>query len=78
MNPDLEDIKDRILEFCTHFRFDFCGKDCGVDPFNKKYFHLWCDRKTLEVHSIEEVFNTPFFCGKALKDIVDEIEITEW
>ena len=78
MKRDIEDIRDRLLEFCNMFGFDYNGHSCGVDPFNKQSFHLCCDGKVLEVHSIEDVFTTPYFGGKALKDIVDDIDIVEW
>lgn len=31
----------------------------------------------MEAHSIDEVMQTPFFDGKALEDIVDQIENVE-
>lgn len=28
-------IKSRISEIASHFTFEFNGKSCGVDPFQK-------------------------------------------
>lgn len=78
MKFDIDDIRDRILECATLFAFEYDGHLCDVDPFNRNFFRLGCDGKQIEVHSIDEVFDTPYFSGKALKEIADEIEILEW
>ena len=71
------DLKERINSLCTHIPFTYNGKDCGVDPFNEKHFDMWCGEDYMEAHSIDEVMDNPFFDGKALKDIVDQIEDVE-
>lgn len=68
-----KEIRDRINSLCTHVLFDYNGKDCGVDPFNANRFDMWYGEHCMEVHSIDEVMQTPFFDGKALQDIADQI-----
>lgn len=70
-------LKKRILEFTTLVGFDYMGKNGYVDPFNSGDFDLFYDGDTIKVDSIEKVMTTPFFDGKCLNDICDEIIITE-
>lgn len=72
-----KDLKDRINSICTHVLFDYNGKECGVDPFNEKHFDMWCGDDFMEAHSIDEVMKTPFFEGKALENIIDQLENVE-
>ena len=62
---------------CSHVLFDYHGKECGVDPFNEKHFDMWCGKDYMEAHSIDEVMNSPFFEGKTLEDIIDQLENIE-
>lgn len=71
------ELRDRIKSLCTHVLFDYNGKECGVDPFNAKHFDMWYGDTFMEAHSIDEVMKTPFFGGKALEDIVDQLESVE-
>ena len=72
-----KDLRDRINSICTHVLFDYNGKECDVDPFNEKHFDMWYGDDFMEAHGIEEVMQTPFFDGKALEDIVDQLENVE-
>lgn len=76
------DIKKRIEEMCTHFTFEYNGKRCGIDPVyipkTGDTFEMWCGDEEYTAYSIDDVMNKPFFDGKPLKGIVDEIEIDEW
>ena len=72
-----KDLRDRIKSICTHVLFDYNGKECGVDPFNEKHFDMWYGDDFMEAHGIAEVMKTPFFNGKALEDIVDQLENVE-
>ena len=70
-------IRDRIESLCTHVLFDYNGKACGVDPFDAGHFDMWCGEDFMEAHSIEEVMQEPFFEGKVMQDIIDQIENVE-
>ena len=72
-----KDLRDRINSICTHVLFDYNGKECGVDPFSEDDFDMWCGDDYMKAHSIDEVMKTPFFSGKALEDIVDQLENIE-
>ena len=52
-------------------------KRAVLTPFNTKHFDMWYGDKFMEAHSIDEVMKTPFFDGKALGDIVDQLENVE-
>jgi hypothetical protein len=71
-------IKNRINELASHFLFEYKGKECGVDPINHSNFDIWCGDNYMNAHSIDEVMETPFFEGKALNEICNEIDIVEW
>ena len=73
-----EKIKARIAEHCTLFGFEYKGKIGDVDPYSDDSYDLTYDGETINVHSIDEVMNTPYFDGKCLNEIYNEIEITEW
>lgn len=73
-----DNLKDRINSLASHILFDYNKKECGVDPINHHFFDVWYGEKTFTAQSIDEVMNTPFFDGKALNEIFDEIVITEW
>lgn len=77
MKVTANELKDRINSICTHILFDYNGKGCGVDPFSEDNFDMWCGEDTMTAKSIDEVMQTPFFNGKALQDIVDEIQNIE-
>lgn len=71
---NVEELRARIDSLCTHILFDYNGQECGVDPFSHTEYDIWYGEKSATLHSIDEVMNTPFFDGKALKDIIEHIE----
>lgn len=71
-------IKNRITEICSHFTFEYNGKNCGVDPFSMDSFDMWCGDKDMRVNNIDDVMGAAFFDGKSLAEIAEEIEIIEW
>ena len=73
-----EQIKARLLEFCTLMSFTYHGVHCDIDPFNPHLFHIMCGNEECDVHSIDDVMDSPLFSGACLRDIADEIEILEW
>lgn len=68
----IDDIK-KILE--VNFTHDYAGKHCGVDPLAADRFDAWCGDEDMEFESVEKLIEFPFFSGKTLKEICDEIEI---
>ena len=71
-------IKSRISEIASHFTFEFNGKSCGVDPFSKNKFDMWCGDNTLTVNSIDDVMDRPFFDGNCLSEICGDIKIIDF
>lgn len=73
-----EDIKSRLLEFCTLFSFFYKGIYCNIDPFSPTEFSVMCGGEEWDVDNIEDVMNKPFFVGRSLNEIYPEITIDEW
>lgn len=78
-----EKIKLRIEECATLFSFRYYGKDGNIDPYyipeSKSYeYLLYFDGSEMTVHSLDDVMTTPFFAGKSLSEIAEEIEIDEY
>lgn len=61
--------------------FSYQGKDGNIDPYfhnNGTYSYLlFFDGYEKTVYSIDDVINTPFICGKSLKDIANDIDIID-
>ena len=73
-----DSIKERINELASHFTFEYKNTACGVDPFSENDFDLWCGDNNMTAKSIDEVMTTPFFNGKSLSEIADDIEIIDF
>ena len=73
-----EQIKDVILSCLTCVEFTYHGKDCNIDPFPPRSFHLYCDGEECDVETIEDVMNTPFFDGRCLAEIAGGITDFSW
>lgn len=73
-----DDIRDRIVAMVSHVTFNYRGQDCGVDPLSRTRFDMWCGGDTMTADSIDAVMSTPFFMGKALQDISQDIAIIDW
>lgn len=78
-----EKIKNRIEQCATLFGFEYNGKEGNIDPYyipktKSNEYLLFFDGTETIVKTIDEVMNTPFVDGKSIKDIYDQIIITEW
>lgn len=73
-----DSIRARLMQFCALLAFDYRGIPCDVDPFNAGDFHMRCGDVEMDVDSIDQVMTLPFFQGRSLQEIADEIEITSW
>ena len=71
------ELRKKISSLCTHMLFEYKGHSCGVDPLAPDDFDMWCDENYMKASSIDEVMSTPFFRGRKLQDIADEIENVE-
>lgn len=71
-------IKNRIIEMCSHFTFDYNGKSCGVDPLSHTHFEMWCGDNTYIATNINEVMSIPFFVGKPLSEITNKIDVIDY
>ena len=69
----ITDIKNYLTNLTGHITFEYNGTFCGVDPIRQDEFDMWYGDKEITAKSIEEVFETPFFDGKALDDILEDV-----
>lgn len=73
-----EKIKNRLSECCTHFLFEYNGKNCGVDPTGEMQYDIWYGEECTEIEGIDELMETPFFGGNSLNEICNRIKIISW
>lgn len=71
------ELEKRINSLCTHVLFDYKGHSCGIDPLALDDFDMWCGESYMRAKNIDEVINSPFFEGKSLCNIINEIENLE-
>lgn len=74
-----EKIKADILHdsYSGCYIWEYKGKHCGIDPIGTSEgmtFHVWYGRQPdLVAKNWDEVFNTKYFDGKSLKEILPDI-----
>lgn len=77
-----DEIRDRIAECCTLFGFEYQGKEGNVDPYytqEKGYSYLlYFHGSEQTVYSLDDVMNTPFIDGHTLRELAEQVNITEW
>lgn len=73
-----KEIRDRLNEMVSHITFEYKGKPCGVDPLSQTHYEIWYGDVDMVATSLDEVMTTPFFDGKSLSEIAEEIEIDEY
>ena len=68
-----DNLKNQIGLLISHVLFNYNGKLCGVDPIDRHHFDMWYGDKIFSAKSIDEVMATPFFDGKSLNEICNDI-----
>lgn len=72
-------IKADIMSdsFCGCYVWEYNGENCGIDPIGTKEgmtFHIWYGSKPdFVAKNWDEAFNTKYFGGKSLKEILPDI-----
>ncbi len=72
-----QEIYDYLKKLSCHVLFVYNGKNCGIDPLSHTEFDVWYGEKSGTFTAIDDVFNNPFFDGKTLAEIFNDIEL-EW
>lgn len=75
MKWTIETIRERLEDCVGNFCFRFHGVDCDIEPFRPDLLTLTCGGDSVDVNSIDDALNMPFFCGEELKNIFREIEV---
>ena len=74
----LDDLKQCLTDCCNDISFPVDGLPSGVWPEVADYiptYHVWYGDEMRDFATVDEVLNTPFFGGKALKDIDEDLDI---
>ena len=71
-----KELYDYIDSHVSCVNFEHCGQQCGIDPFSDTEIDLWYGDKSETMTSIDAVFNAPFFAGKSLTEIFQDIAPT--
>lgn len=58
--------------------FRYCGKNCGIDPISHTEYNMWYGEDCYTAGSVREAVCLRFFCGKSLKEILNQIRILEF
>lgn len=78
----LDEIRAALIDNATLFGFTYRGRPGNVDPCytpeTGNTFLLWFDGEEMTVGSIEEALHFPFFDGRSLVEIANEITVTDW
>ncbi len=71
-------IRDYIDSGASMLYFQYHDKEGHVDPYGPTEFLLWFEGEERTVHSLDEVMNTPFWDGKSLAEIAEEVTDITW
>lgn len=71
-------IRDYIDSGASMLTFQYRGKEGQIDPYGPTEFLLWFEGEERTVHSLDEVMNTPFWDGKSLAEIAEEVTDITW
>ena len=76
------EIRDMLSRCFTMLYFRYQGKDGHIDPYYTPgvgySYLLWYDGAETLVHGPDEAMNTPFFDGRSLAEISDQITDVDW
>lgn len=74
----LDELRQCLLDCCNDITFPVDGVASGIAPEVANFvptYHVWYGNNVQDFHTADEVLNTPFFGGKALKDIVGTLDV---
>ncbi len=67
------DLQDRIMSMTQDIEFVYNGKQGSVCPFNEFDISVSFDGKEMDYTDINDVMQDPFWDGKSLNQIADEL-----
>ncbi len=72
-----EDLVGRITSLSDDIEFTCNGKDYLIIPYSQKKFLLveTPGHRDIECTSIEMLLSVPFFDGKSLREVMDDVEL---
>ena len=71
------DLRRMIGECCTDVLFEYNGKPSGVTAEVHEYvptFQVWHGDAVREYDNVDTLMHDPFFSGKSMHDLMNEVE----
>lgn len=73
------ELKQIILGCLDDVLFTYNKKASGITSDVKDYaptFHAWHGSATKDYKNVDDLMSDPFFSGKTINDLIDEVEFT--
>ncbi len=74
----IDDFLAVLNDCCNDITFKYNGKNSGIMPEVadfKKTYHMWYGDRDKKYSSVDILMSDPFFDGRSLKEIYDDLEI---
>lgn len=71
------ELKQIILGCLDDVLFTYNKKSSGITSDVKDYvptFHVWHGSATKDYTNVDDLMSDPFFSGKSINDLIDEVE----
>lgn len=73
MKPN--DLKNLILSLTQDVVFEYDGAVACINPWNVHKFEVGYDNKVKTYDNIDNLMDDPFYHGKSLSEIAEELDI---
>lgn len=77
-----EELLQMLKTCCTDVTFDYKGVHCGIFPEVENgipAYSTWLgEDKNKDFKSAEELMSSPFFFGKSLNEICEQVDIRDY
>lgn len=70
-----KDLKELILSLTQDVVFEYDGAVACINPWNEAKIEVGYDDNTKTYHNIDDVMNDPFYHGKSLQEISEQLSI---
>lgn len=70
---ELEELRAWVAEIAQDISFIYQGKCGSICPFAEDDIALCYNEEAVTVHSVDEVFTTPFIEGKTLAEMCEKV-----
>ncbi len=67
------ELRKQVESLISHVLFAYNGKPCGIDPISHQQIDVWYGDAVFTAKSVDEAMNSPFFDGKSLSQICENM-----